>query len=429
MARSSSALAVKMTALDDQRKRRYTTDMRLPPALQEPQYRTYVIGNFFSLQGMWALRTVIAWLAWELSGSATWVGIVAFLSFAPTLVSGPIFGVYADRADLRKAAMVTQGAMAATATVLFLIASTGLLTLITLALVSTAQGIAISAHHPVRLALTPRLAPRAALANAIAISSLNFNLARLTGPALGGYGLAVLGAEATILVTVFLFAPVILLLSTLQPRAPNAVARERVTVLVALTDGARHALAHPGIRDAMLLTTLFALVVRGFLELLPVIADGVFQRGPVGLGEIMAAAGAGALTAAMILSARDQVTEPRPPLLSIAAIFTGLVTAALTATTEMWPLALCLVAITGFCGTIVGVTMQSVVQLALTDEYRGRVMSLWVMVGVGAAAIGGLLMGVVADLAGFAPTIWFASGLAILVTSGMFLRRARTATP
>ncbi|MEO1611971.1 MAG: MFS transporter, partial [Pseudomonadota bacterium] len=66
--------------------------MRLPPALRAPQYRRYVAANFFALQGVWAQRTIIAWLAWEMTEQASWVGLIAFLSFAPTLVSGPVFG-------------------------------------------------------------------------------------------------------------------------------------------------------------------------------------------------------------------------------------------------------------------------------------------------------------------------------------------------
>ncbi len=397
--------------------------MHLLPALREPQYRLYVLGNFFSLQGIWAQRAVIAWLAWDLSGSASWVGVIAFLSFAPTLVSGPIFGVYADRVDLRRAAMGTQTATALVPAALLLASLGGVLTIGILALIALAQGIAISAHHPVRLALTPRLAPRDALANAIAISSLNFNLARLTGPVLGGYGIAHFGADSTLALSLILFLPMIVILTAIRPRASDQPPAPRTGLIASLTEGVRLTMNTPAIRNAMWLTAIFALVGRGLLEILPVIADGIFARGPSGLGEIMAAAGGGALVAATVLTSRDLVTAPRPPRIAHVSIFAGLIATGLVGLAPAWPVTLGLIAVTGFCGTVVGVTMQSVVQLALDDNFRGRVMSLWIMVGIGAAAIGALVMGALADLIGFRLTLLLSAGAALLALLPVMLHR------
>ncbi|MEM7524263.1 MAG: MFS transporter [Pseudomonadota bacterium] len=383
--------------------------MRPPPSLIEPQYRRYVAANFFALHGMWAQRTVVAWLAWELSGSASWVGVIAFLSFAPTFLSGPVFGVYADRADLRRAAMYVQYAMIVVGAALALMILSGALTIWGLACVALAQGVAISAHHPVRLALTPRLAPREALANAIAISSLNFNLARLLGPAAGGYAIAAWGAGWTTVGTVALYLPVIVVIAGLTPRPASGAPTAPVSVAAALSEGARFAWETPSVRAAMALTVVFATIVRGYLELLAVVADGAFERGAAGLGELMAAAGAGALTAALMLTARDWVTEPRVPRITVFAAFGGFAAAAGASASPVWAGALALTAVTGFCGTIVGVTMQSVVQLAVDDRRRGRVLSLWIMVGIGSAVIGALVMGVLADAVGLGPTMIGAS--------------------
>ena len=157
--------------------------MEFPAALREAQFRNYALANMFSLNAIWGQRTIVAWLAWDLTGSATWVGLIAFLNFVPTMISGPIFGALADRIDLRMSALAVQlSEMIITGALLALYVG-GVLDIYVLAAVSLVFGVVISAHHPTRMALTPRLVPKSALANAVAISSLNFNFARLIGPA------------------------------------------------------------------------------------------------------------------------------------------------------------------------------------------------------------------------------------------------------
>ena len=374
--------------------------MEFPAALREPQYRNFVLANMFSLNAIWGQRTIVAWLAWDLTGSATWVGLIAFLNFLPTMISGPIFGALADRIDLRTSVLVVQlSEMVITAALLGLYVG-GVLDIYVLATVSLVLGVVISAHHPTRMALTPRLVPKTALANAVAIGSLNFNFARLIGPAMAGWSIATLGIGWTLGACVLLFAPVIAILSTLNPRAAEGPPRQQVSLISAVVEGVRFAAGHKLIRAAMTLTGMFALIVRGMLELLPAIADGVFQRGAAGLGEMMAAAGAGALMAAVFLSSRGSDEGERLPLRALIAIFIGFVAAMALAAAPTWPLALVAVAASGFCGTMVGVSLQSVVQLNLTDDRRGTVMSLWVMVGIGSAAFGAILMGALADAIG-----------------------------
>lgn len=374
--------------------------MEFPAALREAQYRNYFSANLFSLNAMWAQRTVVAWLAWDLTGSATWVGLIAFLNFAPTMVSGPLFGALADRIDLRRSALLVQVSMMVSAGALLTLQASGVLEIYGLAALSLLSGIVISAHHPTRMALTPRLVPKAALANAVALSSLNFNFARLIGPAAAGWSIAALGVGWTLGVCVVLFAPVILILSTLNPRGAEGPPRPQISLISAVAEGARFAAGHKLIRAAMTLTGVFALIVRGMLELLPAIADGVFARGAAGLGEMMAAAGAGALMAAIFLSSRGSDDGASLPRRALVAIFVGFAAAMALAAAPTWPLALIAVATSGFCGTMVGVSLQSVVQLNLTDDRRGTVMSLWVMVGIGAAALGAILMGALADAIG-----------------------------
>ena len=119
------------------------------------QFRLFFLGAFFSVQGIWVQRVTLAWIAWESTGSAGFVGLVAALGLVPSLVSGPLFGVLADRVDIRRAAFVTNGSMVACLVALSLalpaVGPAGI------AAVALAIGVVTSAHHPVRMSLGPRL--------------------------------------------------------------------------------------------------------------------------------------------------------------------------------------------------------------------------------------------------------------------------------
>lgn len=416
------AAPMRRNPLDNLTCEAYARAMRFPAALRQPQYRRYALGAVIAMVGLWAQRTVYAWLAWDLSGSASWVGLVAFLNFAPTLVSGPLFGVIADRVDLKRAALIVQTCQIVVSGALLAVDLAGLMSLAPLCLIAFVSGVVMSAHHPVRMALTPRLVPRRDLPNAVAISSVTFNVARLAGPAVGGALITGFGVSAALAVTMASFVPFMAVIAGLTPRMAEGPPLVRAGIGAALTEGVSVAWRTPLIRTAMLLTGMFALLSRGALEILPAIADGVFQRGAAGLGELMAAAGAGALAAAVTISGRDSLDGETLPRQALAVMFLGFALLAALGLAPNWPLAMAATAGSGFCGAFVGVTLQSVVQMNVGDAHRGRVMSLWVMVGIGAAAVGAILLGAAADLIGL-PAALTAASLAGAAGAALILAR------
>jgi MFS family permease len=381
-------------------------------ALGSADYRRYALGNVFALNGVWLSRVTMSWLAWDLTGQAGFVGLVAFLAFAPTLVSGPFFGVLADRIALKRAAMMTQAGLATAALVLLGASLAGLLGPGLLAAVALGSGIVSSAHHPVRLALAPALVPREMIASAVALGSVNFNLARLTGPAIGGAVIASRGVDWALALAVLCFLPTIALLPGLRPRHDGAKPR-RTGIVAALGDGIRAALGTVLIRRAMLVIGLFSLVGRGLLEILPVLADGVFARGAGGLGTLAAAAGGGALVAATLITLGPGQRPGRLPLSSRLAAPAGLALVAAVAFAPPWPVTVGLVAALGLCGTLTGVGLQSAVQLAVPDAYRARIMSLWTMLAVGGSALGAILLGSLVDALGPGAALGLAAGLGL----------------
>ncbi len=376
-------------------------------ALRHTGFRAYFFAAIPLVQALWAQRVTIGWLAWEASGSAAFVGLVAALSLAPSIFAGPVFGVLVDRADIRRAIQVTSGAMCAMLVIAALVAGGPGLGRGGLIVLALAIGLVTAAHHPVRMSLAPRLVPRADVSNVVALTALNFNLGRMTGPMLTGLAIAAFGPVATLWISAALYLPMLVAVRWMEPRDLPAAAR--TSVLHGIGEGLRYLARTPIARQAMLLTFAIAIFVRGYLELLPVVAEGIHDRGAEGLGLLTAAAGAGAVLAA--LSKAAGAGQGGIAWITRAVLVGGMLSLAALGSSNGWWAALALTAVAGFASTFCGVGLQAAVQEDLPDALRGRVMSLWVVVGIGAVAVGSGALGLLAGAFGIMEVLLWA-GLA-----------------
>ncbi|MEJ2330612.1 MAG: MFS transporter, partial [Gammaproteobacteria bacterium] len=151
-------------------------------ALTNRNFLVYISGSLFSLHGVWIYRVALAWLAWELTRSEFWVGLIAFTQFAPTVLLGPAFGVMADRFDRRVAGIVINTFSVANMRVLAWLSWQGSIDIRVLALLSAVQGTLDGAYAPLRMAIVPTLVHEEQRSSAIALGSVAFNLSRFIGP-------------------------------------------------------------------------------------------------------------------------------------------------------------------------------------------------------------------------------------------------------
>jgi MFS family permease len=349
--------------------------------------------------------------------------MLSFLLFAPTIVSSPLFGVILDRVDVRRAAILSQSILAAALTALLIFYFTGILTIWLLALVALTIGFTASADRTVRFVLVPRIVERDALSNAIAIHGINFNTARLIGPAIGGFLIEWAGTGAAILVNLMMLAPFLTVLFIITLKGREAPRRERQSFIAEIVDGARSAVRHPIIREAMILSGFTSITVRGILEILPAVADGEFHRGAQGLGQMLAVSGAGALVAATFIALRrsgpSRAEISTAVYLSIAGCVVGTIVLGLTGN---WYVALAMVFLLGGCLTINGIDLQASIQVALDDAYRARVMGLWIVLVIGGAAINAIGIGFLADIFGMSTALaTTGTACAVLVGAGIGL--------
>ena len=170
---------------------------------------------------------------------------------------------------------------------------------------------------------------------------------------------------------------------------------------------------------------MFAFIIRGTLEILPVIADGIFSKGAIGLGILTSCAGFGALIAGMAKAIMPNQLTGHIPLTTFISALLGISLVPVVGFSNLWELTLISVALLGFVGTYSAVSMQTAIQIDLDDDLRGRVMSLWIMVSIGAAALGALIMGGLADYLGFSLTLSLTGiiGLILLMPFIFYLRK------
>jgi len=391
-------------------------------ALKFRDFRIYLGGNLFAVNALWMQRVTIGWIAWDLTSSATFVGFIAFVNFAPAMVTGPLFGVLVDRMRITQVAKLTQILLLIISLGFYLFFTFGILDEILLSFLSFLSGLVTSAHNPVRLSLAPRLVDRTSVASVVSIVAINFNLARLTGPAIGGWLIASWGISTALLVQTGFYLPFIFAISLLHPRERSSSIINNEPFIAALQNGVKYALANTLIRQAFLVTALYAFLIRGTLEILPVIADGVFSRGATGLGLLTSSAGFGALIAGVIKAFTPSQTVRKLPKFALASALLGIGLMPLVGLSNSWNLTLLCIFYIGFSGTLAGISVQTAIQIDLDDDFRGRVMSLWTMVSIGATATGAIILGGLADHIGVSLAFSLAGGLGTVLLATTIIR-------
>jgi MFS family permease len=369
-------------------------------AFAAPAFRRYFPSAVFSTLGSWLLRFLLGWSAWELTGSSTWVGVTAGLMLAPALLLSPLFGIVSDRINPQNGLLITLTAHAVLAGVAALASAAGLFDLHVLLSVAALLGVTTSAHTPIRLALVPLLVPRQSLPSAIGYSAITFNTARILGPALGAWLLHASSPPAAYLTATLLMLAALPFLAVIggcrrEPgtHADGGFARE-------LREGLAYTRGHAMIRLVFGYTLVNAMLGRTVIELLPALSGAVLGGDSTTLATLTASAGAGSILGGLVVS-RQGGGVPRLLGLLGASLGLGvLLVAGLGASSSVTGVAL-LVGMISLIATIAGTTSQALSQLLVEEQYRGRVMSLWTMVAMGAPAAGALVMGALADLLSF----------------------------
>jgi len=361
--------------------------------LRNRNYRVYTAGNAVSLIGTWMQRASVLWLAWALTHSTVWLGIVSVADLLPTLVLSPLAGVLADRVDRVRLIWLTQVIAMAQAVLLAALTFSGAITVELLFVLTLALGAANAVNQPARLALIPNLVDRASLTSAVAVNSLVFNGARFIGPAVAGIIIDRGSMGLAFAVNAITYLPFIAALARIR-LTPDRLAPARGARRELIGDtlaGYAYALRHPGIGRMILLFSVTCFSLRGFIEMFPGFADVVFGRGPVGYTWLTATLGLGAVAGGLFMVRRPGI-HGLTALIIGHTFLTAVAALGFTATANYW-VAIACVFVCGFSLVTTGISAQTLIQNAVDPAMRGRVLGFYGMLFRGGPAFNALALG------------------------------------
>ena len=385
-------------------------------------YRLLWAGAFTSSVGTWMQTVAQNWLILTLTGSPFYLGLSAFLQEAPFLVFSLFGGVLADRVDRRRILLGSQAVQLSSAFLLAALVALGQVHVWHILVLSFVVGLAQSFGGPAYQALVPTLVDREDLPNAVALNSIQFNLARVIGPVLGGWAFYALGAAACFALNGVSFLAVIAALLFLRRGALTAPP-ETGSVLESLRAGVKVVHDSKPLRGLVGIAFLASFCALPLVTFLPVFAKDVFGGDAKGYGQLLAAFGLGAVVGALAVAGLASVSHRGRVGVTMLAVF-GVLSIAFAASRNL-ALSFVVLFLAGAAMVAVFATFMTLVQTNVEEAMRGRVVSVYSLAFRGAMPLGNLTAGVLAAVI-TAPWVLVGNGVVLMLfCGGVLLRRSR----
>ena len=377
-------------------------------------YRDFSVlwfGAFTSTVGTWMQQVAQSWLVFELTQSSFYLGLDYFFGQLPILLFTVLGGVIADRHDRRQLILGSQYVQMANAFLLAILVLTKHVVVWQILALSFVTGMAQAFGGPAYQSLVPTLVQKKDLPNAIALNSIQFNLARVFGPILSSTTIAAFGAAACFGLNGLSFLVVIVALMSLSVKhLPPA---DRKPILEEMKGGFTYARSQPTIIAITVLASMTTFLGLPLLTFLPVFARDVFH-GDVGTySRMMSVSGAGAVVGALVVAWLGRFRHMGLALLLVQVVFGALIAA--FALSHVFWLSNVLLFLAGGCLICVFSMTASLVQLLVPDHLRGRVMSIYMVAFRGGMPLGSLASGYAASLTSASYVLAVNGGLVSLV--------------
>jgi predicted MFS family arabinose efflux permease len=389
---------------------------RIFRAFRHRDFRLMWIGACVSTTGTFVQQFAQSWLVYDLTKNPFYLGLDLFLGQLPIMLFSLFGGVFADRMDRRKMLLYSQYIQMTCAFVLAALFVThalkGMSFIAVILTLSFIVGCGQSFGGPAYSALLPALVKGEDLSNAIAMNSIQFNLARVLGPALGGLAYTALGATWCFTLNGISYIAVILSLFMIQVKFVPPTSRE--SILKSMGEGIRFIRQREGLGPLVVLaflTTLLGFSITGFL---PVIVQTIFHKGPETYEVLLVSSGAGSITGALIVAAMERLKgQGHVALLALLAL--GAATAAF-AFSRWLPLSCVLIFVAGAAIMASASLMLSLVQVIVSDHMRGRVMSVYNLAFRAGIPLGSLALGKLIPMVGISWALAASGGILIALS-------------
>ncbi len=359
-------------------------------------FRIFWFAQLISLSGTWMHSTAQSWLIYLLTKSPLYLGIIATISSIPILFFTLIGGMIADRYPKRDILIVTQIVSIIPALLIAVLIDINIIAIWHIGIAAFIIGLANAFDMPARHAFIGELVGKADITNAIALNSAAFNSARIIGPLVAVFIISLAGLEACFYLNAVSFMPVILALLTIKAKGTGRL--ETVGFLNDLIVGWGFIVREKAILCIMLMIAIFSLFGIPYLTLLPIVAGDVLNVGAHGFSVLLACAGAGSLSAALIIAYREEMDNKISYLVLSSLIFSSALFG--LAMSSNFYLSCVLITMVGWGITSFLAISNSFIQHSVSDSIRGRVMSFYTLVFLGFLPVGNALIGATADIIG-----------------------------
>ena len=389
-------------------------------AFRHRDFAVFWVAAAISNGGSWMQVVAMPALLFDLTDSATWLGVASLAALLPAVFITPYAGALADRRSRRSILLVTQTVQMATAFAMFALYSADVLrpgVIVSLAFVA---GVATGFQASVWQSFVPLLVPADEILDAVKLNSMQFTLARALGPAFAGVVVKTVGFGAAFFVNGATYLLVIGALVFTRPRA-NAVTDRSLPVGQVVLDGARYVFSHRPLRLAVGVAFLTAACGQSLQHIAPAVAGRIFGRPSTDNAGLLVALGLGALVSSgFSVVVGDRLRRSRRILLGIA-LFT--VSVALLPISDIYAVGLVAYFVGGLAHLQIAIGLNTLVQGIVPDEWRGRARSFYVLGVVAGIPTGALVLGRLADAIGMRGAL--ALNAAVLVAGGAWVVLSR----
>lgn len=379
--------------------------------LRVPAFRALWVATMFSSLGTFLQAVAGSWLMLELTGSATWVGLMIASNLLPTLVFAVLAGAVADLVDRTKVMVAAQSLSGLTAAAMAVVTALDQMTPGLLLGMGLVLGLGVAFNLPAWQSFVPDLVPRGMVASAVALNSVAFNVARAVGPALGGLLLATLGAQYAFGLNALSYIGVVVVIAALGKKIAVVTDPDSHSMTEAMALGLRFARFTLPFRRVLVIAGLFAsssAVVQAVLPSRTAELGGTEWTYGILLGSMGLGALVGAFTRPRFMSAMGNRAIP------VAMTIFGL-SGVLLGIAPSVPVAVLALTVIGACWVWTLTTLNATAQLMAPGWVRGRAMSLYTLANAGIMPVGSVLAGVVADAIGAgAANVVFSAAVIVL---------------
>jgi len=338
------------------------------------------------------------WLVLKITDSPFYLGLVSSVASMPVLFFTLAGGVIADRFSKKTILLMTQTLLMFLALTLAILVSTKAVTVWHVMFIAFFIGTVNAIDIPARQSFLIEMVGKENLLNAIALNSAAFNGARTVGPAIAGVLIGYFGLAVCFYVNALSFLAAIIALLKMRFESSEAEKIQRGGIKEELIEGLKYLFSEPRIYTLIIAVGVISFFGFPYLVFLPVYARDILKTGASGLGILMGVAGAGALTGALSLAIRGDFVK-KGLLLALSGIGFSLALLVFSFSTTLW-LSYAMLFLIGLGAISQVATANSMLQLAVPDRLRGRIMSSFTMVFLGMATLGNLAIGTLASYIG-----------------------------